>query len=200
MKSIAIVINRHKQLHMKNNIIATLFACFLFTISCKQNIESNPSAYLNPEQIDYLKENTSRYYAGLSKKSTHKDKFDSKYDSYYKDQAQKHDLLYYYKDPDTNYEYFALTRIAPSVTLKKVAIVGRLLRKNNKIIDYEEKFRTWKMPEPELKEKTKKLFDLYILDKDLSEYETANSNPEFYIEFPDNNTYYDKNERVWITK
>lgn len=185
---------------MKNNIILSVIFCFLITISCEKQIDSNPSSYLKKAQIDLLKEETSRYYAELSKKSTHQDKFEPKYDAHYKEESKRHDLLYYYKDPATNYEYFALTRIAPSMTVKKVAIVGRFLKENNKIVDYEERFRTWKMPETELKEKTKKLFDLYVNDADLSQYETANSNPEFWIEFPDNNTYYDKQDRVWKSK
>ena len=59
---------------------------------------------------------------------------------------------------------------------------------------------TWKMELPELKEKTKILFDIIVNNKDVSQYYTKNSDPEFGIEFPDDQTVYDVKARKWSTK
>ena len=48
--------------------------------------------------------------------------------------------------------------------------------------------------------KTKLLFEKYLNDENLTPFYTENSKGEFYIEFPDNNTYYDKNQRKWMSK
>ena len=53
---------------------------------------------------------------------------------------------------------------------------------------------------PELKEKTKILFDIIVNNKDVSQYYTKNSDPEFWIEFPDDQTVYDVKARKWSTK
>lgn len=182
-------------------IYSIIVLAFLFIMtSCNKKIDIDPTKVLSTEQIKEKKYQLARYYAGLAKKSTHQDKFDAKYDEHYQEEAKRYELLYFYKDPETQYEYFALTRIAPSMQLKKVATVGKVLFDGNKIVSYEEKFRTWKMPEEELKEKTKEMFERYIKGEDLSKYETINTNPEFWIEFPDENTYYDTTLQMWKHK
>ena len=134
---------------LKNFNLLSIFY-LLIIISCQKQIDINPQTYLNTNEIEQLKYQSARYYSQLNEKSNHENKFNQNFDEHYKKEAKKHQLLYYFKEKNTNYEYFALTRIAPSLKIKKVAIVGKLLRKNNKIIEYEEKFRTWKMPENEL--------------------------------------------------
>jgi hypothetical protein len=39
-----------------------------------------------------------------------------------------------------------------------------------------------------------------LKQEDLSPYYTINLNNDFIIEFPDKDTYYDKNQRCWISK
>ncbi|MDO5614723.1 MAG: hypothetical protein Q4G16_00910 [Cruoricaptor ignavus] len=177
-------------------ILSILLIAFL--TSCNKSADYNPKKTLSKNQINTLKSDLVRYYAHLAKKSNHQDKFDSKYNSHYDNEVKKYDLLYYYKNPENNYEYFALTRIAPSFNIKKVAIVGKYHKQGNEITDYEEKFRTWKMSPEELETKTKEMFQTYINNGDLSKYETKNSQPEFWIEFPDDKTKYDKEKRQWI--
>ena len=48
--------------------------------------------------------------------------------------------------------------------------------------------------------KTKTIFDKVANNKSVTEYFTENSQPEFWIEFPDKMTYYDNKERSWKTK
>ena len=83
--------------------------------------------------------------------------------------------------------------------IKKVATIGKLKFKNDSIIYYEEIARTWKMEIPELKEKTKILFDLIVQEKNVEKYYTKNSQPEFWIEFPDDINKYNVEKREWVT-
>ncbi len=174
----------------------------LAMISCKSEpviIETN--AYLTNEQQEDFKYSIIRYADRLPKKATHQTKFDTVFSTEYKKQAEASEVLFYHIDSTTNTHYFALTKIAPSMILKKVAVVGKLkYDKNGAISDYEESFRTWKMEIPELKTKTEEMFIKFINGEDLSSYYTVNSKGNFYIEFPDEKTYYDKKARNWKTK
>jgi len=53
---------------------------------------------------------------------------------------------------------------------------------------------------PELKSKSKLLFENYIDGNDLSKFYTKNSKGEFFIEFPDDINYYDTDLRKWDIK
>ena len=184
---------------MKKNFT---FFILLFLFSCqKENYVITPTNYLSvSEQEDFIY-SVSRYINKLPSKATNKTKFDSIFDEEYKDAAKKNELLFYYFDKENDEIYFAITKIAPSLKLKRVATVGKLKKnKNGEIINYEEEFRTWKMEVPELKNKTKTLFETYIKGNDLKPFYTENSKGEFYIEFPDRNTYYDKKSRTWVSK
>ncbi len=184
---------------MKNYLFLSLL--FLFVSCAKEKINSDPDNYLSKEQQEDFKLSIVRYFEKLPKKdATHENKFDSIHNDYYLKKAQQSDLLYLYIDADSTY-YFAVAKIAPSLKVKKVATLGKLKKdKSGEIISYEEAVRTWKMEEKELKEKTNLLFEKYVNEEDLSPYYTANSNGEFYIEFPDQNTYYNKESRRWQTK
>lgn len=180
--------------------------CLLFTIiicitACKpEKINTNPEAYLS--ELDQKNFNYSiiRYTGRLAKKATHKTKFESKFDDEYLALAEASDLAFYYPDAKTGELYFAITKIAPSLKLKKTATVGKLKKDaSGNIVSYEEGFRTWKMEEPELLQKTELLFLKYIKGEDLTPYYTKNSQPEFYIEFPDENTYFDTKNRIWVS-
>lgn len=176
-----------------------LLLCF---VSCKNEpvvIETN--AYLNAEQQENFKNAIIRYADRLPKRATHETKFDTVFDAEYKRQAASSEVLFYHIDSTSNTHYFALAKMAPSMIEKKVAVVGKLqYDKNGAISDYEESFRTWKMEVPELKTKTAEMFTKFVNGEDISPYYTANSNGAFYIEFPDDRTYYDKKKRMWQTK
>ena len=127
---------------MKN--IFTFFI-LLFLFSCqKENYVIIPTNYLSvSEQEDFIY-SVSRYINKLPSKATNKTKFDSIFDEEYKDAAKKNELLFYYFDKENDEIYFAITKIAPSLKLKRVATVGKLKKnKNGEIINYEEEFRTY---------------------------------------------------------
>jgi hypothetical protein len=178
--------------------IILLLLLITITTSCNKEINSNPNQ-LTKEEVLTFKNKIVRYYEGLPNNATINSKWDTIYNNYYSEKAENSDLLHYYKNED-GYIYFAVAKIAPSLKMKKVATIGKLKFEKDSIVYYEEIARTWKMEIPELKEKTKILFDEIANNKNISKYFTKNSQPKFWVEFPDDNNTYDIKKRVWITK
>ncbi|WP_100610260.1 hypothetical protein [Confluentibacter lentus] len=176
-----------------------LLLLFIPLLSCQnKELDINPKIYLTEDQEEAFKYAVIRYVDRLAPKATHETKFNQQFDSNYQLQAKQVDLLFYYEDKGET--YFAITKIAPSLKVKKVATVGKLkMDGNNNITYYEEIFRTYKMEETPLFQKTALMFKDVIQNKDVKKYEFKNSKPEEYIEFPDANTYYDSKKRQWIS-
>ena len=126
-------------------------------------------------------------------------RFNAQYDEHYAKAAKAHTLEAYHKSAD-GYEYILLSRTAPSIHLKKVAI-GIQLKRNadNQPEYYREVFRTWKFPENEMKQKGLMLFDLMVKGKDLTRFYPQNSGAEEYIEFPDEHTRFDVDQKRWVS-
>ena len=141
-----------------------------------------------------------RYVAPLPPNTSDSLKWNAVYDSYYKAQMDAHRVDWYYQNPDTGQEYLLVSRIAPSLQVKRVATGIVLKMENNTLVSYRELFRTWKMPEPELAKKGKLLFHIMASGGDLSPYYRENSGDEEYIEFPDPNTSYNEKERRWESR
>lgn len=171
----------------------------IILISCQKEIKSDPINYLNPTENIEFKKKIVRYFEGLPKKADHVSKWDTIYNDYYYQKANQAELYHYYKTDD-GFIYFAVAKIAPSLVLKKVSTIGKLKIEKDSIVYYEEICRTWKMEIPELKRKTKIIFDRVANERSVSKYYTENSQPEFWIEFPDKMNYYDTKERNWKTK
>lgn len=181
--------------------IYSLFIIVLFCSCQKEPTKIGASDYLNKEQVEAFKYEIIRYTDVLANKANHDTKYEKKFDSIYQLKAKSADLYYYYIDKNSNEIYFAIARIAPSLKVKRVVTAGKLTKdKDGNITFYEEAFRTWKMEIPELKIKSKRLFEKYIQGEDLTEYYTKNSKGEFFIEFPDDINYYDSDLRRWETK
>lgn len=191
-----IILNNFK---MKNFLFLVVF--FILSSCVTEQKKINPNDYLTKEEQTKFKYSIVRYYDDLAPKATNETKFDTVYNSYYKKKSEASELLFYFFDTENKTAYFAITKIAPSLKLKKVATLGTVaFNDDGSIKTYEEKCRTWKMLVPELKEKTTMLFEKHINGEDLSPYYTKNSNGEFIIEFPDDVTYYDIELRKWETK
>ena len=171
----------------------------IVAISCQKEIKSNPNYQLNSEENTEFKKKIVRYFEGLPKKANQVSKWDTIHNDYYNHKANQAELYHYYKSDD-GFIYFAIAKIAPSLKLKKVATIGKLKLEKDSVVYYEEICRTWKMEIPELKSKTKVLFDKIANERSVTEYYTENSQPEFWIEFPDKMNYYDTKERSWKTK
>lgn len=169
--------------------------------SCKWNdADIDVSSSLGEDQQDEFVYSIIRYIGKLPGKANHSNKFGSEHDDYYRELAKRHRIQYYFKTKQEE-EYFLVTRIAPSIQEKYVAIGGKLRRnkKDNSFDEYEEIFRTWKMPKDELLSVSDMLFRKMVDGKDLSEFYPENSGSKYIIEFPDSNVYFDKKARMWIS-
>ncbi|MBX2928354.1 MAG: hypothetical protein KF852_11005 [Saprospiraceae bacterium] len=140
-----------------------------------------------------------RYAGYLPKKADDLTKFDTIYDRSYAEQAALHRIDLYHKDNNTGDVYLLVSRIAPSLKIKRVAIGIHLRMEGDSITHYNEVFRTWKMEEAVLEEKGGLLYNLMVKGKDLSPYYPQHSGKEEYIEFPDEHTRFDVDKRTWVS-
>ena len=136
-------------------------------------------------------------YAGRAPEGlTVAERFYPQYDTHYREQQKLHALDAYYEKKGT--VYFLLSRKAPSLFEKRVAI-GGIVRfgSDDTIQQYEEVFRTWKMIPDTLNVRALLLFDKMVKGESLEAYYTKNSKGIEYIEFPDDRTYFDVQQRTW---
>lgn len=141
-----------------------------------------------------------RFAGKLPGKADHQTKFNSNFDEHYIKLASNHSLDYLVKVKDLNRTYFMLSRIAPSIKLKKVGVGGFVdYNQDGTILRYRELFRTWKMVPETLEVKGKMLFEKMVAGEDLSPYYPENSNGEEYIEFPNKDAYFDTLHQRWET-
>lgn len=174
-------------------------------LACSQpNVQSGDvlvENHLNTnEEVDDFKKLLIRDIGRLPKKANHNNKKESKFDEHYMELTNRHDLIFYYPSKASDTIYFAMSRIAPSLYEKKVAIGGKVILNEKKEITFlEETFRTFKMPVDELATKTEELFLKMVNHENLKSYEYKNSKPDEYIEFPDEFTSYNTKLRKWET-
>ena len=139
-----------------------------------------------------------RYVAKPPENISELEKFNSKYDSYYLQRASQSKLEQYYVDDKQH--YFLISQPAPSLMEKRHATGGKMiLDDRGNLLEYEEVFRTWKLIPDTLKRRSYLLFDKMVKREPLTAYLTKNSSIE-YIEFPDDNSFYDKTSRRWKSK
>lgn len=166
--------------------------------SCQQ-ANTNQIEDLTQEEKTELRKKLIRYIGRKPEDASDKNKFESYFDTHYDNEQRAYDLEYYHKSTDGK-AYFLFTRIAPSVTLKKVGIAGYVkLDKKGTIVELEEVFRTWKHIPDRLNEINTLLFNKMINGEDLSPYYTENSNGVEFIEFPNKEVWYDKPTHTWKT-
>lgn len=188
-----------KALFFAISFLGLLIACKNIHNNELAIVDLNPSSYLDSLQMDAVLDNVIRHIGKLPGKATHETKFNSDFDEFYKDHKKKYTLKYFYKDTTSGWNYFLFYKLTYSLYNKKVGIAGRYkLDEANELSSFEEGFRTWKMLEPELDEKSKILLSLYINGEDLSPFYPENSKEE-YIEFPDAKTRYNIEERRWVS-
>jgi hypothetical protein len=180
--------------------LALLFFSLVLYSCSEKKMDVKPDSYLNEqEQADFLY-SISRYHAKLAPKANHKTKFEDRFDKYYRRMSDRHELVAYFPSGKDEFIYFMTYRIAPSIHVKKVACAGRLkYDSNGEIMHYEELFRTWKMLEDELNQKSEMLFEIVLKGKSLEAYLPQNSGKEEFIEFPDLETTYNSEKRRWIS-
>jgi len=188
---------------MKYNLIFILGLQLVLLVNCEQTAKLNyqPSQYFDSERQDSILGQLIRFIAPMPKKANHQTKFDSVFNEHYQIQQKLHQIIAIYHSPKIENQYFFLIRRPASSIYEKYVGIGIILELNEQkqMSVYEEKFRTWKMDNANLQKKGMLLFDLMVQGKDLKPYYTKNSKGEEYIEFPDEETHYDKMERRWIS-
>jgi len=169
-------------------------------VSCKDKKSYTVEDNLTPQRYDVVMSKLIRYVGRKPEKATDSTKFLKQHDTHYMNQVAEYKLnLYFISDTDDH--YFLISRRAPSLTEKHVATGGRFkINENDSLVEYEEVFRTWKMPYDTLLRRSSLLFDKMVKGESLDKYLTKNSGGVEYIEFPDDNVLYDKQERKWKSK
>ena len=139
-----------------------------------------------------------RYVAKVPENVSQTERFKSEYNAYYQERASQCFLEQYFVQDGMH--YFLVSQPAPSIVEKRHATGGKFkLDKDGNLQDYEEVFRTWKMVPDTLRERGNFLFDKMVSNETLEPF-YAKSAGDQYIEFPDDNTYYDKSSMSWTTK
>ncbi len=181
----------------KTNSLLLLIVVIILSSCGIAEKDYNPTTQLNSQEQLNFKYNVARYVCKLPRFATKETMFDKSFDSDYQKQAELINLDKYYKAKGDTV-YFEISKIAPSFKFKYTATGGKLLKnETGEIVYYEEIYRTWKMEEDELKEKSKVLFTKMLQHQDLTPYYTQNSGNEEYIEFPDQKTVFNTSNRSW---
>jgi hypothetical protein len=164
--------------------------------SITQPTQINQIDQLSEDDVFSFKSSIIRFVGRKPEDASHENKFNAYFDGHYLEQTQTHTLRYYAKEEGK--EYFVLTRIAPSVQLKYVAIGGFVVfDENNEVKEIEEVFRTWKKIPEELDSINNILFQKMVNGDDLSPYYTKSMGQDAYIEFPNDEVWYDKKSNTW---
>jgi hypothetical protein len=178
------------------NLIFILALAVLAACSTPPADKYNPDKNLSAKELDANLWSIIRYLGRSPEGLTPPERFYPAYDSHYMEQKKLVRVDAWYKKNDTH--YFLVSRIAPSVTEKRVATAGKVVFDDKGgIAEYEEVFRTWKLVPDTLKKRSLFLFDKMVQGENLTPFETRYSNGVEYIEFPDERTYFDKVERSW---
>lgn len=165
--------------------------------STSQPTITNQVDQLNEDQLLEFKLKIIRFVGRKPEDASHENKFNAYFDNHYLEQATIHNLEFY-AELDGKY-YFILTRIAPSVHLKRVAIGGYSSIVEGKVTELVEVFRTWKRTPEELLPINQLLFEKMTRNEDLSDYYTSKMGLDAYIEFPNEEVWYDPTINTWVS-
>lgn len=169
-------------------------------LACTNQAEKyNPSKNLSAKELDANLWSMIRYLGRSPDGLTPPERFYPGYDSHYVAQMKLFLVEAWYSRNDVN--YFMVSRRAPSLVDKRVATGGRVIFDDQGgIKEYEEIFRTWKMVPDTLRKRSMLLFDRMVKGEPMKPFQTKYSSGAEFIEFPDEQTYFDKGERAWKVK
>ena len=163
--------------------------------ACKTD-QYKPEQYITKDQEQKIIYSVMRYSAKLAPRANHDTKFDAQFDPYYQAVATDYDIRAYYIGPDSTH-YILFTRAARSITPMRESIGCKIkYAPDGSLTEYEEVFRTWKMPEETMNERFPILFEKMKAGESLEPYYPKNTGDQ-YIEFPDGRFYFDKEKRRW---
>lgn len=184
---------------IKNLLTVYLFSVTLFFLSCEStqtNVSKNQVESLTANEIANFKHSIIRHVGRKPEDASLENKFHAYFDEHYDEQVKIHDLTHFYNS--VNKTYFVITRIAPSIALKRVAIGGYVVfDTDSNVVSIKEDFRTWKLEPDTLLKRSDLLFHKMIHGESLVPYYTENSGNTDYIEFPNNEVWYDTITFSW---
>lgn len=188
---------------IKNLLTQFVFIVTLLISSCNSSNNTTITDYNNIDQLsqdekDNFKRALIKYIGKKPEDASEENKFHAYFNPHYEKQFQAHELTHYHTTEDRT--YFVFTRIAPSIHLKKVALGGYVrLDKESNVLFIEELFRTWKFEPDTLTPKAGLLFNKMVSGSSLTPYYTSTTGKTDYIEFPNEEVWYDTSSFTWKT-
>jgi hypothetical protein len=180
---------------MMIRILVSFAVVALLAMSCKNDNYSLEKCLSKPDQ-DSLIFKIVRYTAKLPYPAINENKFEDRFDSYYRSVAADYDIRRCFVDKDSMY-FLLVTRAAKSITPMRESIGIKLkLDSEGNFSWYEEVFRTWKMKEEVMDQRYPELFELMVKGESLEPYYPKYKRDQ-YIEFPDGRFYFDPQQRKW---
>lgn len=177
-----------------------LAAVVVFAAACETKPKYDPLTYLDASEKEKVHLAVVREIGKIPEKANDSTRHSKVYDDYYRELASKHQLKHYFI-AENGEHFFLEWRPAPSLQQKFVATGGKLrLDEDGKLVAFEEVFRTWKMQPDTLARRGLLLFDRMVKGESLSQFETINSKGVEFIEFPDENVFYDTVSGQWKSK
>ncbi|MBP6184095.1 MAG: hypothetical protein KA479_04090 [Saprospiraceae bacterium] len=181
---------------MKYLLISILTLIF----SCAPSApEAVPGTKPDPATEQTILQAIIRYVGKMPDKASVDTRFNPEWDDHYKKALAIHSIDRMYEAEGTGDMYLIVSRIAPSLKEKKVAVGLHLRMVADSITFYHEVFRTWKMPKEILVPKQEMLFAKMIKGEDLSPWYPETTGDE-YIEFPNKDAYFDTINRHWVSR
>ena len=173
---------------------------FVLLVACESKPAYEPSSYLDVKEKDRIHLEIVRNIGKPPEKATDTTKEKAGHEKYYLELASKHRMKNYFI-ADNGEHFFLEWKQAPSLYEKYVATGGKFrLDKDGNLQNFKEVFRTWKMHPDTLSRRGLVLFDKMVKGQSLKEYETVNSKNIEFIEFPDENVFYDTISRQWKSR
>lgn len=157
-----------------------------------------PTSALQGADSIQLMDSIIRYVGDLPDKASYDNRSDTAWDAHYARELSRYRLDRYYRDSSSGDEFLLVSRLAPSIAVKRVSFGIRLHRELGRVVRYHEVFRTWKLPEEVLLPRADSLFAFTVAGQDLSPW-YSDKKGDAYIEFPDAETRYDTVGRRWIS-
>ena len=168
---------------------------FIVLLSSCARDPYDPENFLTQEDRKKLIREMVYYSMKLAPNANHETKFDKEFDWYYDLAAKEVEILKYYVNNSDH--FFLMSRVARSLQSMREGIAGKVRYDDKgRLIEYEEIFRTWKMPGDSLNVRGAMLFDRMVKGKDLSLFYSKFQGDK-YIEFPDERFSFDKKLKLW---
>jgi hypothetical protein len=183
--------------HMKKSVYMIL-GCLMLMWSCTSQ-NHHPQNSLDEKQIQQWELFFLRYAFDPPKKVALPEALDQKYDAHYQ-KSLPHFSFNKWSKAERDTVYFEWRRRAPSFQDRWVATGGKMTVKDGEVLYYEEIYRTWKMDLAELEQKSDVLFLQMKKNQPLDIYYTQNTGKTDYIEFPNEQVYFDPQTRQWVVR